>query len=126
MKTWFALMTLVLADVAGSLFLTRGMKQVGEVATLRPQELLRLVGRAVTNPMIGLGIFFMAVAFFMFIALLSWADLSFVQPATALTYPINVLGARYILKERVTGGRFIGTLVICLGIALISLSSSSK
>ena len=117
---------LVLADAAGSLLLKQGMTQVGEVSTLQPQKLLRLARRAATNPMIGLGVLCMAIAFFMFISLLSWADLSFVLPVTALNHVFNMLGTRYILKENVTTVRWISIVFISIGVALISLDSAAK
>jgi len=122
MKIWLALIVLVLADCAGTLFLSRGMKQVGEVSTMRPQELLRIARRALRNPLLGLGVFCLAISFFMLISLLSWADLSFVLPATALTDAVNMLGTRFILKEKVTAMRWLSTVFICIGVALISLN----
>jgi bacterial/archaeal transporter family protein len=53
--------------------------------------------------------------------LLSWADLSFVIPATALTEPVNMLGTKFVLKEKVTKVRWISTVLICGGLILISL-----
>ena len=123
MKTWFMVLLIVFSDSAGNVFVTKGMKQVGEVTSYRPRNLLRAARSALTNPMMGLGVLCMAVAFFSFLALLSWADLSFVLPATALGYVVSVIGARYVLKENVTAARWIGAIIICLGVALISLNS---
>ena len=123
MKTWLMVSLIVLSDSAGNVCVTRGMKQVGAVTSYRPRNLLGVARRALTNLMMGLGILFMAVAFFSFLAILSWADLSFVLPATAMGYVVSVIGARYILKENVTAARWIGTIIICLGVALISLNS---
>lgn len=123
LKTWLALIILVLADAAGSLLLTKGMKQVGEISTFKPKELWRIAKRVVVNPILQLGVLGMTIAFFMFISLLSWADLSFVLPATALTEPVNMLGTRFILKEKVTKLRWFSMVLICLGITLISSPS---
>jgi len=120
--TWIFVLALVTADSAGNVLLTRGMKQVGEVDTLRIRHLLRIAGRALVNPWLGLGVLCMAVSFFLFLTLLSRTDLSFVLPATALAYVMSVLGARYILKETIPASRWIGTLIICAGVALITLS----
>ena len=123
MKTWLMVLLVVLSDSAGNVFVTKGMKEVGEVTSYSPRNLIRVAKQALTNLMMGLGILCMAVAFFSFLALLSWADLSFVLPATALGYVVSVIGARYVLKENVTAARWIGTIIICLGVALISLNS---
>jgi drug/metabolite transporter (DMT)-like permease len=119
--TWVLVLLLVTADSAGNIFLTRGMKQVGEIHTFGIRPLLRIARRGIVNPWLVLGVLCMAVSFFLFIALLSGEDLSFVLPATALAYVISVLGARYILKETVSASRWIGTLIICAGVALITL-----
>lgn len=120
-KTWLALIILVLADSAANLLLTRGMKQVGAVSTLDPHHLWQILGKVLRNGWLGLGVLSMSITFFMFIALLSWADLSFVLPATALTEPVNMLGTKYILKEKVNNVRWVSTILICLGLFLISL-----
>ena len=122
-KIWLALLVLVLADSAGNVFLTLGMKQVGKVATVKPKELWLVLGRVVGNLQLRWGVFCMAVTFFMFIALLSWADLSFVLPATALTEPVNMLGSKFVLKEKITKIRSVSTVLICIGLILISLPS---
>jgi uncharacterized membrane protein len=122
-KTWLALIILVLADSLGIVFLARGMKQVGKVDTLKPKELWQILGRVLGNPLLRWGVFSMAVSFFMFITLLSWADLSFVIPATAISEPVNMLGTKFVLKEKVTKVRWISTVLICIGLILISLPS---
>lgn len=63
----------------------------------------------------------MAITFFSFLTVLSWADLSFVFPATSLVYVVGTLGAKFILKETVTAQRWAGTALVCLGVALTSL-----
>lgn len=122
MKTWLALLVLILTDCVGSICFVQGMRQVGEVKRMHLPELLRLVRRALCNPSLWLGVFNMAISFFMLISLLSWADISFVIPATALTEPLNLLASRYILKEQVSPLRWFSIIFICLGVALISLN----
>lgn len=121
-KTWLAVMVIVLADSAGDILLAKGMKQVGEVRILSASQMLRLVYNIIINPMIRLGVLCQAIAFSMFISVLSWAEISFVRPMTALGYLISLLGARYILKEKITVVRLIGTIFIGTGVALISLT----
>lgn len=125
MRIWYGVLLLIMADSVGNILITTGMKQVGDVGALRLSEVFRIARRALTNPMLGLGILCMAIAFFSFLGLLAGADLSFVLPATSLAYVISVLGAKYILKEDVTVDRWIGTILICVGVALISLTPGS-
>ncbi len=121
MKVWAGLALMMSADVIGNLCITRGMKQVGAVVSWHPEVLLDAARRALRRPMLGAGILCFTVAFFTFLALLSWADLSFVLPVTAISYVANTLGARWVLHERVTGARWMGTVCIAFGVALISL-----
>ncbi len=122
MKIWLMVLSVVCADSAGNMAIRQGMKQVGDVTERQPGQAAGLVWRVLTNKMVGLGILCMAVAFSLFMTLLSRANLSFVLPATALSYVVNTLGARVVLKENVTAERWVGTLFICVGVALISLS----
>ncbi len=112
---------IVLADSAGDVFLTKGMKQVGAISTLNPRALLAVGRRVLGNPSFLLGIFCMAVTFFAFLIVLSWADLSLVFPAKSLVYVFSTLGAKWALKEAVSLERWGGILLVCLGVALISL-----
>ena len=121
MNIWYGVLFLILVDSVGNIFLTKGMKQIGDVGDLRPRELVRIARKAITNPMLLLGVLCIAGAFFTFLGLLAGADLSFVLPATSLAYVVSVVGAKYFLKENVTADRWIGTILICVGVALISL-----
>jgi uncharacterized membrane protein len=121
MKTALMIAIIVLSSSAGDVSLTKGIKQVGEITTLNLRELFRIACRALANRYFLAGIFFMAVSFFSFIAVLSWADLSLVDPATALSLVVNIAGAKLILKEKVNRLRLAGTLLVCLGVALVSL-----
>jgi bacterial/archaeal transporter family protein len=118
---WLTIFVIVLTDAAGDICVTRGMKQVGAIHKVRLREVLRLVRRACRTPVLGLGIFCSACSFFLFLWILSWTDLSFAVPATALIYVFSTLGARFILHEKVTRARWAGSLLICLGVALTSL-----
>ncbi len=120
MKTVVMIAIIVLADSAGDVFITKGMKQVGEVSALNLRVLLSTARRVMMNKSFLLGILFLAVTFFSFLTVLSWADLSLVFPATSLIYVVSTLGAKFILKETVTIQRWTGILMVCLGVALIS------
>lgn len=122
MKTAVMIAIIVLADSAGDVLITKGMKQVGEISTIKPKELLSIGRRVLSNRNFLSGIFFMAVTFFSFLTVLSWADLSLVFPATSLVYVISALGAKFILKETVSLQRWAGILLVCFGVALTSLS----
>lgn len=97
------------------------MKRLGEVSSFRPSALLRLLGRGVRNGFLWLGIFWKTIAFFSFLALLTRADLSWVVPATAVSFVVETLAAKYLLRESVSRMRWAGAFCVCLGVALLSL-----
>jgi hypothetical protein len=101
MKTAILIAMMVLGDSAGDVFLTKGMKQVGEISALRPRALLTIGARVISNKSFLLGIFFMAVTFVSFLIVISWADLSLVFPAKSLVYVLSTLGAKFLLEETV-------------------------
>ena len=118
----FTLLTVViLAEAGGDVSVTRGMKAVGEVASLRPAFLVRVIGRVARTGWIWLGVLCKAVAFASFLALLARADLSWVTPATAVSFVVEMLAARYLLGEYISRTRWAGAFCVGLGVALISL-----
>jgi drug/metabolite transporter (DMT)-like permease len=121
MMTALMIALVVLGGSVGDVFITKGMKQIGEIATLDLRELLRIAGRALTNRWFLVGVLFMAVSFFSFLAVLSWADLSLVLPATSISFVITTIGAKFYLQEKISLVRWAGIVLVCIGVALISL-----
>jgi drug/metabolite transporter (DMT)-like permease len=121
MKTAVLIAMIVLADSSGDVLLTRGMKQVGEISTIHPRALLNIARKVITNRNFLFGLFFLAVTFFSFLIVLSWADLSLVFPAKSLVYVASTLGAKFILGETVSLQRWAGISLVCFGVFLISL-----
>lgn len=121
MKTAMTLSIIILAGSLGDVFIAKGMKRVGKISTLRLRE-LALIGKSmVRNAAFLLGILCLAISFCAFLAVLSWADLSFIVPATSLSFVVSTLGAKWLLKERINRLRWLGTLLVCAGVALLSL-----
>ena len=121
MKTAIAVLVIALASSAGEVLIARGLKQIGEISTLQLRELLVIGGRILTKRDFLAGLFSMAISFCAFLAVLSWADLSYTIPATSLSYVISTLGARLVLQEKINPLRWSGTILVCFGVALISL-----
>ena len=117
-KTWLAVIILSLADSAGDLLLASGMKKIGKIERMSIKEALQLTYKIITNSSIVSGIACQGIAFFLFITVLSWADISFVRPATALTYLFSMLGAKLILRETFTREKLIGISLIGIGVVL--------
>src|SRR5262249_16380168 len=121
MKTTLALLIVILAGSLGDVFIAKGMKRVGEIATLRLRELAVIGTRMVCNAAFLLGILCLAISFGAFLVVLSWADLSFIVPATSLSFVVSTLGAKWFLQERIDRLRWLGTILVCVGVALLSL-----
>ena len=111
----------VLSGSIGDVFVTKGMKEVGEVATLDLVELWRIAGRTLSNGWFLVGLSCMTASFVSFLAVLSLADLSFVVPATSTSFVIAALGAKIYLNERISLLRWTGIVLVCAGVGLISL-----
>ncbi len=112
---------ILFAGTGGEMCVSRAMKRVGEVHDFRPHSIARVVVRALKVPWMWLGIAMMAVGFFSLLGLLSIANVSFVFPATALSYGVGALGGKLFLGERVTPQRWAGVLLVALGVALVVL-----
>lgn len=119
--TAIVILIIVLSTSAGEVLIAKGMREVGEITTLRFAELVKIGWRILTNRYFFIGLVLMALSFFSFLAALSFADLSLVVPATAISFVIKTLGAKIFLKEKISRERLIGTVLVCLGVALISL-----
>ncbi len=114
--------TMVVADSASDILVSRAMKQIGEVTNFRPRALASTFGRMACNPSLIAGIGAAAIHFFVFLALLSFVGLSYVFPATALVYVLATAGAQFILKEHVSRRRWAGVCMVCAGVAMVSMS----
>lgn len=121
MKTFLLFCSLIAGSSLGEILSAKGMQQIGDIS-FRPRKLVSAILRMVRNPYLIAGVICMAVSFFSFISLLSYADLSFVVPLTAVSYITNTLGARFFLDERISKERWMGTLLVAFGVALVSLS----
>jgi drug/metabolite transporter (DMT)-like permease len=115
----------VVGGSVGDVFITRGMKQIGEISTLELRTLLRILRRVITNRSFLAGLACLAVSYFSFLGALARADLSLVLPATSVSFVVTTLGAKFVLKEKIDPVRWLGILLVCLGVALISIPSHS-
>ena len=113
-------------EAVGVVFLSKGLKQIGEVQTISSREISRIIAKGATNSSILLGIALEAAFFGALLYLLSQRDVSLIWPLTSLGFIITALAARFILKEEVTVVRWAGVALIVLGAALVSYSEKAK
>jgi drug/metabolite transporter (DMT)-like permease len=112
---------LVLAGVtvfaaAGDSMLSHGMKQTGSVSIHHLQGVIF----AVLNPWVGVGILLLLAFFATYMTALSWADLTYVLPATSLGYVLLALVARFVLHEHVSPLRWLGIVLITGGVGFVA------
>ena len=119
MRTFLFLTIVVLAGTGGEITATHAMKQIGEVKSFSPRALLHVLRRVLQSGWMWLAIGLMALAFFSLLALLSWAEVSFVVPASAANYIVGAFGAKLLLKEKVSKTRWAGMLLVTAGVALV-------
>lgn len=110
------------AGTGGELCVSHAMKTLGEVHDFRPAALARFAWRAACVGWMWIGIGLMTLAFFSLLAMLSMENVSFVVPVTALSYAAGAVGATLFLRERISTQRWLGVLVVCIGVTLVWLS----
>ena len=110
---------IIAAGTGGELCVSRAMRTIGEVHDFRPKSLLSFVLRALRMPWMWIGIALMSLGFFSLLAILSFQDVSFVVPVSALSYAAGAFGARAFLGERVNRNRWFGIAVVCIGVTIV-------
>ena len=114
-KTRIFTAIVVLTNVLGNSFLSRGMQSVGELLSLSPIPYIR----ALFNPWVAVGVSLLILWLLSHMALLSWADLSYVLPVTSIAYVLVALVGRFVLHEQISIARWAGITLIMLGVALV-------
>ena len=119
-KNYIVLALVVILQVIGNVFLSRGMRSVGSMDNLSLTAICSYGIRTVTNPWVMLGFSLLLAFFILYLTALSRLDLSYVLPMTASTYVLTALSAWLILGESVSSTRWAGTLAVTIGIVLIT------
>ena len=112
LKTWSFAVVVVLSNVFGNFFLKRGMPP----ALATPLAYITVL----FHPWVALGVLLMIVWMLSRMALLSWADLSYVLPVTAVGYVLVAIVGKVLLNEQITMQRWAGIGLIVAGVALVS------
>jgi drug/metabolite transporter (DMT)-like permease len=116
LRTYSVLLLFIALKAAGNLSLAWGMQHLERSASANPLYYIR----AIFDPFVALGIVMLIVALLARMVLLSLADLSFVLPVTAIGYVLAALLGKVVLHEVVTTQRWMGTILIFAGAALVS------
>ncbi|GJM45258.1 MAG: transporter [Gemmatimonadota bacterium] len=119
MKNFLLILTCVVLGVCGQLLLKQGMSSNPDRVD-EAREVLPRLWSAATNPIIILGFVFYGVSAALWLIVLTRADLSYAYPMLSMGYVAVVFLSRAFFQEAVTLSRIVGTLVICVGVWLIS------
>ena len=125
-KILIVLILALVVEAVGVVFLSKGLKQIGEVQSVSTREIDRIIGKGATNPSVLLGVALEAAFFGALLYLLSQRDVSLIWPLTSLGFVITAIAAKYILKEEVSALRWAGVALIVIGAALVSYSEKAK
>jgi len=118
----FILLSIVLGPL-GNVLLGKGMKSVGSLRLVHPSDILLFAERTFTTPWLWLAVCCFLAFFLVHMLLLTWADYSYVQPATALAYATVALLSWLLLGENVSLLRWSGIAVICFGVLIVGRTS---
>src|SRR5262249_4814397 len=110
---------MVLFGSLGNVLLSRGMKETGEILDFSPLALAVAFLKVFMNGSIWLGIGSLLVFFVSYLLLLSWADLSYVQPDSAIGYAFVAVLGYFMLGEFISLTRLTGVVLICAGVVLV-------
>jgi drug/metabolite transporter (DMT)-like permease len=119
LKTYFLIAVMVIAGPLVNVLLGKGMKHIGELAIWPPSQLSHAGLTIFTSGSIWLGVTSLTTFFVAYMLVLSWADHSFVQPASSLAYGVVALRGHLMLGEKVAPLRWAGVAVICLGVFVV-------
>jgi len=118
---WLLVALIIACNTVGDVLNTHGMKRHGEVQDFGLHGIRRLIAALVRNRYVVGGIAAGAVSFVALLMLLSIANLSFAVPATAASYLLETVLAKFILKEQITWKRWAGASLVAGGVALLAL-----
>lgn len=121
LRVWAIVLLFIALKAVGNLSLAWGMKHFPQVMSTNPIPYME----AMLNPFVALGVLALILALLTRMALLSLADLSYVLPVTAIGYVIAAFMGKTFLSETVSGQRWLGTVLIFLGAALVGSTSHS-
>ena len=121
-RKYLVLAGITVFSTAGDSLLARGMKDVGNVnVSLHNLSALLL---AVLNPWVAAGILLLLAFFACYMSALSWADLTYVLPATSLAYVLVALIGHFRLHEEISPTRWLGIALIAAGVGFVAAGPS--
>ncbi len=119
LKTYILILLIVFFAPLGNVLLSKGMKGTGSAKNWAPGDIYRIFISTMTSGYIWLGIACLLTFFIAYMLVLTWADYSYVQPASAFSYAVVALLGYFLLGETVPPLRWAGILIICAGVFIV-------
>ncbi len=113
-------------EAVGVVFLSKGMKAVGELQADNLPEIWRIIRTGVTNGNFWIGLLLETIFFILLLVLLHNYDVSLVWPLTALGFVLTTLSAKFLNGEDITALRWSGVLLIVIGAMMVGYSEKQK
>jgi len=118
-KTFILILLMVLFAPLGNVLLSKGMKAIGSAKNWAPADVFAILVKILTSGYIWLGIACLLAFFVAYMLVLTWADYSYVQPASAFSYAVVAVLSYFLLGEVVPPLRWAGIAVICVGVFVV-------
>jgi drug/metabolite transporter (DMT)-like permease len=118
-KTGLFILLMVMFAPLGNVLLSKGMKGIGSAKNWALGDVVHIFLSILTSGYIWLGIACLLTSFVAYMLVLTWADYSYVQPASSFSYAVVALLGYFLLGEAVPPLRWIGIAVICAGVFIV-------
>jgi multidrug transporter EmrE-like cation transporter len=112
----------IVSSVSGQLLLKMGMRNMGGFSLEAVTQDPLVVFRIIFNPFIFIGLVLYVINVFLWLDVISRADLSYVYPFLSISYAAVVIASWLILGEQMSWTRIVGVAVVTVGVYLISRS----
>lgn len=126
MKTVLVLTAAIVTNALGNVCLSKGMRGFEASEGSGSGGFAQLVWHAASEPWVILGVLLLVIFLACYLAALSWADLSFVLPATAPGYILTAILSSIFLQETISPARWAGTFLIVAGTWLVARTYTER
>lgn len=117
---WVLVTIIAICNTLGDVLNSAGMKRQGQVEDFHLSAFGQMIRRVFRNPLVMAGLGIEIVSFFSMLSLLSIAPVSFAVPATAGSYLLETLLAKYVLGEDVSWRRWLASALVAFGVVMLS------
>lgn len=118
-KTFVLILMIVVFAPLGNVLLGKGMQSVGPATHWRVGDLWPVLSKILSSGYVWLGVASLLTFFIAYMLVLTWADYSYVQPASSFSYAMVALLGYLLLGEVISPLRWLGIALICLGVLIV-------